>query len=342
MRTAEAHLQPYRQIMLPALEDTLRAYVQAHIQPAELARMVAYHMGWEGLGAGPQAQGKRVRPLLTLLTAQAAGGDWKEALPAAAAVEFIHNFSLLHDDIQDGSRLRRGRPTVWHLWGIAQAINAGDALFALAFRVLDALPSDQSPAWPEGPTALLAAACLNLTRGQYLDLAYEGRADLDENAYWSMIEGKTAALLETAVALGAYAAGLDADTAQPYREFGRALGLAFQVWDDYLGIWGDPNRTGKSVASDLVARKNSLPVLYGLTQRDSAFAQRWRRGPIHEDEAPALAERLAETGARAYTRQQAEQWTARARAALAAAPVRDAQAHAALQALADALLHRDT
>ena len=340
MTDAAAALSTLSATLLPALERRLQDDVRRHIQPPALARMVAYHMGWEGLGAGPQARGKRVRPLLTLLTAQAAGGSWEDALPAAAAVEFVHNFSLLHDDIQDRSRLRRGRPTVWYLWGVPQAINAGDALFALAFRTLADLHT-AAACWPEPPAALLARACLHLTRGQYLDLSYEGREDLDEAAYWPMVEGKTAALLETAVALGAYAAGLDAAAAQPYRDFGRALGLAFQVWDDYLGIWGDPARTGKSAASDLVARKNSLPVLYGLQRRDSAFARRWARGPITEDEAPALAARLAETGARDYTRQQAEAWTARARAALAAAPARDAQAHAALQALADRLLRRD-
>ncbi len=339
--TSTQWLQHYRQVMLPALEEALQAYVHAHIQPPALARMVAYHMGWEGPGAGPQVRGKRVRPLLTLLTAQAAGGRWQDALPAAAAVEFIHNFSLLHDDIQDRSRLRRGRPTVWYLWGVAQAINAGDALFALAFRALADLHT-AAAGWPEPPAALLATACLHLTRGQYLDLAYEGRADLDEAAYWPMVEGKTAALLETAVVLGAYSAGLTHDAAQPYRTFGHALGLAFQVWDDYLGIWGDPARTGKSVASDLVARKNSLPVLYGLAQRDSAFARRWAHArPITEEEAPALAAHLADTGARHYTQTQAEQWTAQARAALASAPVGDEQAHRALQALAENLLRRE-
>ena len=335
----EALLQTYREAMLPALEAALQRYVERHIRPEALARMVAYHMGWEGRGAGPRARGKRVRPWLTLLTAQAAGGAWEPALPAAAAVEFIHNFSLLHDDIQDQSPLRRGRPTVWHLWGVAQAINAGDALFALAFRALADLAPN--PTWSEPPTALLATACLRLTQGQHLDLAYEGRTDLDEDAYWPMVEGKTAALLETAALLGAYAGGLGPEQAAAYGQFGRALGLAFQVWDDYLGVWGDPTRTGKSTASDLVARKNSLPVLYGLRQRGSAFARRWAQGAIREDEAPRLAALLADAGARDYTTAQAQAWTQRAHAALDAAPAADPQAHAALRALAERLLKRD-
>ncbi len=329
-------LETYRATLLPALEETLRAYVQRFIQPAALARMVAYHMGWEGPGAGPRARGKRIRPLLTLLTAEAAGGAWQTALPAAAAVEFIHNFSLLHDDIQDRSTLRRGRPTVWHLWGIAQAINAGDALFALAFRALADLPAGKNAAL----TADLAVACLRLTQGQYLDLAYEGRADLAEEDYWPMVEGKTAALIATAVALGAASAGLDDEARQAYAAFGRALGLAFQVWDDYLGIWGDPNQTGKSAAGDLVAQKNSLPVLYALAQGESAFARRWAQGHIREEEAPRLAALLEGLGARAYTQQQAQRWTERARAALAQAPVVNSHAYAALQDLAESLLSR--
>ncbi len=339
--TSNDPLQPYLETWLPALEEVLQNYVYTHIHPPELTRMAAYHMGWEGPGAGPQARGKRVRPLLTLLVAQAAGQAWQKALPAAAAVEFIHNFSLLHDDIQDRSPLRRGRPTVWRLWGRAQAINAGDALFALAFRALADLPRQNTP-WPHPPVALLATACLRLTQGQYLDLAYEGRTDLGEDDYWPMIQGKTAALIEAAVALGAYAAGLAETQAQPYRQFGHALGVAFQVWDDYLGLWGDPQRTGKSAASDLMARKNSLPVLYGLAQGSSPFQRRWQDpAAISEAEAQRLAAQLDTMGARAYTRDQAARWTQRARQALDAAPARDAQAHAALQALAERLLHRD-
>ena len=134
-------LQDYIQVMRPAVEDELRKMIHRSV-PAEypeLRAMLEYHMGWEGEGAGPDAQGKRIRPLLGLLSAEAAGGSWRDALPVAVAVELLHNFSLIHDDIQDNSPLRRSRPTVWVKWGIAQAINAGDVLFTLAFLSLQDL-----------------------------------------------------------------------------------------------------------------------------------------------------------------------------------------------------------
>ena len=132
--------------------------------------MMAYHLGWEGEGAGPNVQGKRIRPLLTTLCTAASGGKWQRALPAAAGIELIHNFSLLHDDIEDSSPLRRGRPTIWKIWGIPQAINIGDALFALAHLAIlnldKSLPGENILACSE----ILQNTCLLLTQGQYLDI----------------------------------------------------------------------------------------------------------------------------------------------------------------------------
>ncbi|MBE9475272.1 MAG: polyprenyl synthetase family protein, partial [Chloroflexi bacterium] len=146
--------------------------------------MLTYHLGWEGEGAGPEARGKRVRPLLLLLTCAAAGGDWQNALPAAAAVELIHNFSLIHDDIQDNSPIRRGRETVWKRWGIAQAINAGDAMFTLAHLSLLRLERTTSSTITTQAANTLQLACLQLTKGQYLDLEFETQAQLPMKAYW--------------------------------------------------------------------------------------------------------------------------------------------------------------
>lgn len=168
-------VNPLMQEMLPEVELALRQVVDGTVNPRvpELRSMLTYHMGWEGEGAGPEAQGKRIRPLLVLLSTQAAGGDWREALPAAAAVELLHNFSLIHDDIQDRSELRRGRPTVWVKWGIAQAINAGDVMFTQAFHALQnldrSLPADATLE----ALRVLQQVCLQLTEGQYLDLSYE-------------------------------------------------------------------------------------------------------------------------------------------------------------------------
>jgi len=300
--------------------------------------MMAYHLGWEGEGAGPAARGKRVRPVLLLLTTAAAGGAWAHAVPAAAAVELVHNFSLIHDDIEDDSPLRRGRPTVWKVWGIPQAINVGDGMFALAHLALLRLERFCPPEAVLRAAHILHQTCLHLTQGQYLDIAYAARQDLKVADYWPMVGGKTAALLAACTHLGALVAGVDEPRQQAFRQFGELLGLAFQVLDDYLGIWGDQAQTGKSAASDLVEGKKTLPVLYAL-ERDGAFARRWRQGPVQEAEVPHLAALLAEEGAQAYTRQVAADLTERALQALQnAAP--EGEAGQALEELARRLLRR--
>ena len=270
--------------------------------------MLTYHMGWSGEGAGPEATGKRVRPLLTLLTSAASGTDWQPALPAAAAVELVHNFSLVHDDIQDNSKKRHGRPTTWVKWGAPQAINVGDALFVLSNLAL----TDLSETYPAESVLQVAQfmheTCLDLTRGQYLDMSYESRNDLSIDDYWPMIAGKTAALLAACCQIGAILGEADEAAVASYRDFGHYLGLAFQVQDDILGIWGDETTTGKSTASDLLDGKKSLPVLFGLSKMARSPSAGWE-GPLTIAEVPALAEQLAREGARDYTQQAADQMT---------------------------------
>lgn len=331
-------LEVYLSTFLPALEKGLQATLEPWYQhPARLlATMAVHHFGWED----PQAKrGKRVRPVLLLLTHEAAGGTWQDALPAALAVELVHNFSLIHDDIQDQSTTRRGRPTVWARWGIAQAINAGDALYALAFAQITALDKAFPHAHVVEALRLLAQTCIALVQGQVLDLAFEQREDVTLDEYWTMIHGKTAALLAAAAELGALLANTSAQRRTAFRRFGEYLGLAFQVWDDYLGVWGDPAQTGKSAADDLIARKKTFPVLYGLAQPDSAFARRWYAGPISPEEAPEVARLLAETGAREHTLQTARRLTEEALNALDEAQPRD-PAGQALRELAHALVGR--
>jgi len=265
-------------------------------------------MGWEGPGAGPQVQGKRIRPLLTLLTCSAAGGDWRAALPAAAAVELLHNFSLIHDDIQDNSPLRRGRPTVWKMWGIPQAINAGDSLYTLAYSAIQDLAETTDPATTLTAGNLLQQTCLALTRGQFLDIDFENRSDVSLEEYWLMIDGKTAALIGASTELGALSAGAAPAKLQTYRKFGHDLGLAFQVTDDLLGIWGDEDETGKSASSDLSAGKKSLPIVYGLG-RGGEFAGRWQNGRLDPKRAADLAGYLEREGARQFTRKNADELT---------------------------------
>lgn len=257
--------------------------------------MLTYHMGWTGEGAGPEATGKRIRPLLVLLCASACGGDWQSALPAAAAIELVHNFSLVHDDIQDNSPKRRGRDTTWVKWGVPMAINVGDALFVLSSQAVMDLKEKHPAEIVVKAAEILHNTCLELTRGQYLDMSYEERKDLGVEDYWPMIAGKTAALLAACCQIGALLGGADEDQQETYRSFGHYLGLAFQVQDDILGIWGDEAVTGKSAASDLVEGKNSLPVLIGLGKKNK-FAERWAQGPIQAEEVEEIGRLLASEG----------------------------------------------
>lgn len=330
------------QSMLLAVEEELRRAVALaggpNLEP--LHHMLAYHMGWEGQGAGPAAQGKRIRPLLVLLTCAAAGGDWEHALPAAAAVELVHNFSLIHDDIEDDSPLRRGRETVWKLWGIPQAINAGDAMFTQAHLWLLRLADSTSAETALQAARVLQSTCLHLTQGQYLDISYEQRQDLVQADYWPMVGGKTAALLSACTELGALSAGAPAPRRQAFRLFGERLGLAFQVQDDLLGIWGNAEQTGKSAESDLAAGKKSLPVLFGLEQK-GRFSQRWQQGPISLAQAPGVAALLEEEGGRAFAQQTADRLTAEALHALDEAQPQG-EAGQALRHLANQLLGRQS
>jgi geranylgeranyl diphosphate synthase, type I len=302
--------QDYVQVMRPVIEDELRQFVNRSLpEYPELHEMLNYHMGWEGEDAGPEAQGKRIRPLLVLLCTEAAGGDWRKALPAAVAVELLHNFSLIHDDIQDNSRLRRNRPTVWVKWGMPQAINAGDVMFTLAFLAVQDLAQSLPPERVLGASRVLQQTCLRLTEGQYLDISYEASPSLPMEAYWPMIGGKTSALLACCSELGALVAGVtDEGRLTHFREYGYSLGLAFQVLDDWLGIWGDSSQTGKSVESDLSSGKKTLPVLYALSKNGS-FARRWLAGRIPPDEVPAVAQMLEADGADTYTLETAEALT---------------------------------
>ena len=301
--------------------------------------MITYHMGWTGEGAGPEATGKRIRPLLVLLSNAACGADWQSALPAAVAVELVHNFSLVHDDIQDNSDKRRGRPTTWVKWGMPMAINVGDALFVMSNQAIMELKGNYPAETVVKAAEILHNTCLELTRGQFLDMSYEERNDLAVEDYWPMVAGKTAALLSACCHIGALLGGVDDVGQDSYRAFGHYLGLAFQVQDDILGIWGDEALTGKSAASDLIEGKNSLPVLAGLGA-NGKFAARWQQGPIRVDEVQELARLLASEGAYETATDAAKQMTDLALMSLREA---DPQGEAgdALFKLTDKLLKRN-
>ena len=304
------NLKQHIEIMLPAIETELQDQVARLDTPQtrQFHKMLTYHLGWTGEGAGREATGKRIRPLIVLLATASLGADWKLSLPAAAAVELVHNFSLVHDDVQDNSEKRRGRPTVWTKWGIPMAINVGDAMFVISYQAVMDL-SRSHPAEAVVQTAsILHEASLNLTRGQYLDMSYEERNDLGLEDYWPMVGGKTSALLSACTHIGALLGNAGKAEQESYRQFGYHLGLAFQVQDDILGIWGDEALTGKSTASDLVEGKNSLPILYALG-RQGKFAERWKQGPITSGEVKTIAALLEDEGGRAYAEEISEKET---------------------------------
>ena len=264
--------------------------------------MIEYQLGMDHQGNNDKSQGKRLRPLFVLQVCQAMGGNWQDALPAAASVELLHNFSLIHDDIQDGSETRRGRDTVWRKWGIAQAINIGDAMLTLSFLSLGRLESRIDHKSIYSMKMLLEQTCLTLTKGQFLDLSYEKENVIPIDLYWDMVNGKTAVLLSASCKLGAIISGVDDSLVEKIGRFGITFGLAFQVQDDYLGIWGDPKTTGKSQFTDLLSQKKTFPILQGL-EIAKDFSNLWNQpGLINEKTAMELARFLENEGVKDQTK----------------------------------------
>jgi len=326
--------------MLPAVEQEMHAAFEEGF-PAQFGlmhSMLVYHMGWQDIPEGNATKGKRIRPLIVLLSAMAVGGDWRLALPAAAAVEFLHNFSLIHDDIEDKGDFRHGRLALWKKEGVAQAINAGDALFTVAFLTLQRLADPLSAQTVREAYQVLGKACLNLTGGQSLDLDFEVAKDIGVADYCTMIEGKTGALMSAAAELGALVGGGGTEKQSALAQFGRYLGLAFQVQDDLLGIWGEATAIGKSTESDLVAGKKSLPVIYALEQNEE-FKRRWNSGPIHAEEVGKIVADLDQIGAKDYTQQQTDMFTHKALDYILYLPS-DNKAVLALKSLAESLTRR--
>jgi geranylgeranyl diphosphate synthase, type I len=331
-------LEEFRELTRPYIEDELKRTVLEEKDPKYngLYSMMAYHLGWEGEGAGEKAQGKRIRPLLALLGADAAGKNWKDALPAAAAVELIHNFSLIHDDIEDRSEYRHGRKTVWEMQGEAQAINTGDCMFSLAFTALNRSTGDAANVLRAFD--LLQSTCVQLTKGQYLDMAYESADTLPVDAYWPMVGGKTASLLACSTAIGATLTGADKQAIEALHGFAWNLGLAFQAQDDWLGIWGDSAQTGKSADSDLMSGKKSLPVLLGLNKSEK-FRESWQKRPFNFEESTRMAGVLIDDGIQALVEEETSRLTKLAKVSLKTMPEMN-PSNATLLELAEVLLKR--
>jgi geranylgeranyl diphosphate synthase type I len=279
-------------------------------QTGPLYEMVRYHLGLDG---GSGTSGKRIRPLLGLLAYESLAGDHERALPGAAAVELGHNFSLVHDDIEDRDVERRHRAALWTVYGVPQSINAGDTLFVLSRLALHRLTElGFSDAKVLALTRLYDETCLALCEGQFIDIWSSEHADqMSVELYFDMIGRKTAALIAASIRAGAMLATDDEAVVGSYGRFGWALGLAFQLNDDLLGIWGEEQATGKE-PSDLAKHKKTLPVIYALEHAGPEDRERLRslltRSEPSADDLASARAIIERTGAADYTRREARRY----------------------------------
>ena len=311
--------------------------------------LLQYHLGWADRDGNPAAtpasQGKALRPTLCMFACEALDGDLSLAMGAAAAIELIHNFSLIHDDIQDQDLERRHQPTVWALWGLPRALVAGDAMQSLGdLTMLNSAGRGVPPETSVRVSRILTESYLEMIDGQCLDLGFESRTGITTEDYLGMIAGKTGALIRSSLEIGAVLAGGDRAVTQAFANFGSYLGRAFQIRDDYLGVWGDSGATGKSTDSDIRRKKKSFPAVFALEQatgpaRDDLLRIYAQEELTDADVVRAL-EIMAEVGAPQYaerlTRESAEQATQ----ALAAVELPD-WARAEVGELVDFLAHRE-
>ena len=310
--------------------------------------VVSYHLGWSDQHGAPVSSsgGKAVRPGLALLGAEASGADPRIALPGAVAVELVHNFSLVHDDLMDRDAKRRHRPTVWALWGDATAVLAGDAMLSLAHEVLADCHSPHSP-HAEVAATVIAIATRELIRGQAQDSAFEKRSDVTLDECLDMVRGKTGALMSASAVIGAVLAGAAASLTDALAAYGAHLGLAFQLVDDLLGIWGRPEVTGKPVYSDLRSRKKTLPVTWTVENGGAAgrqlaawLADETCAAAATDDELGAVARLIERGGGRAWASEEARRCVALAGEAVAHARIAEGPA-SELRALARYIVDRE-
>ena len=304
-RSAPEALDRARDLVGPALRTAIDR-LSIEVRP-----VAEYHFGWADASGQPAGGdgGKGVRPALAVLSAEAVGAPSRLGVPGAVAVELVHNFSLIHDDVIDGDAERRHRPSVWALFGIGRAVIVGDALLALAQQVVldpaSVLGIERPTADASGRAARrIAEATASMIAGQALDMAFETSNEVDLEHCLLMEAGKTGALLSCAAAIGAEFSEAEPASVEALGRFGLELGLAFQAVDDLLGIWGDPVRTGKPAGSDLRQGKKTIPVVVALAASDNAgseLAQLLAGAPLDDAEAERAAELVEKAGGRALT-----------------------------------------
>jgi geranylgeranyl diphosphate synthase type I len=292
---------------------------------SETYRLLRYHLGWVDQQGTPMdtsvSQGKALRPTLCLFACEALASEYSRALPAAAALELIHNFSLIHDDIQDQDMERRHQPTVWHLWGIPKAIWSGNAMQCTGdLSLLDVARANVPAVTAIRVSDILTESYLEMIQGQCMDLDFESRTDIKSEEYLYMIACKTGALIRSALQIGALLATEDPATVKAFTEFGNHLGQAFQVRDDYLGIWGDQATLGKATGNDIRRRKKSYPVVFAL-ERASGQAMAdllriYRQEELEECDVQRVMAVLDEVGSQEQAQRVTEAAAGRALAAL--------------------------
>ena len=317
---------------LPAMFDRYREHLEntlaAAVPPLEhhaVNTLLRYHLGWcdpYGVPAAtPASQGKALRPTLCMFVCDALQGDPGHAAPAAAALELIHNFSLVHDDIQDQGMERRHQPTVWAVWGTEHALVAGDAMQSLGDLSTLNLDGNVPPDTTIRISQLLTQSYLEMIEGQCRDLEFERREVIASEEYLDMIALKTGALIRSSMVIGATIATDDSETLEGVARFGRAIGRLFQIRDDYLGIWGDEAITGKSTDSDIVQRKKSFPIVYAFQHADGADREEllrlYSQEVLEEADVDRVMDILDNLGADRQTDELTEETADEGRAALA-------------------------
>jgi geranylgeranyl diphosphate synthase type I len=311
---------------------------------SRLDEMLRYQLGWSEDGL--PTLGKALRPSLCLFICESLDGDLKQALPVAVAIELIHNFSLIHDDVEDGDTLRHHRPTLWHAYGRDEALVAGIALWTLAYETLEGARERGVPAETViEARRVLNDACCEMIEGQHLDLTYEQRSDVTLDEYLHMVRGKTAALIGASLQTGALLAGVGRPEAEQLGVFGRELGLTFQIRDDILGIWGEGSATGKPVGADLARKKKTLPVVHAFQHavgpdRD-ILRTAYARPVVSEQDVDDVLDVLQRWNCRYFAQGLAQDYRSRAMAALAQTALLPPTARRELDELTSFILERD-
>ncbi|MCF7890210.1 polyprenyl synthetase family protein [Candidatus Bipolaricaulota bacterium] len=306
-RGVPSRLKEYRE----KVSDSIKSYLEG--KEGKTYEMINYHLGFNGEGSDGNLQGKAIRSSIALYVTEALGGNPNDALPAALSLELIHNFSLVHDDIQDDDRTRRGRPTVQYKWNPEQAINTGDAIKDLSLLIMTDLSPDENLEKTLEALNALGKYSLRMIQGQVMDLDYMKRKDIDIDSYLEMIDEKTCSLMEAAFHIGGIYSPVGEEEIEKLISFGKYLGYVYQIRDDWLGIWGQPEESGKSILSDIEEKKRSFPVVYAFQEsRDEKLSRLkelyYREGKLGEDKIEEVREILEEVNAAEKTNERAEKY----------------------------------